>query len=160
MRFYSFFLKHSYKNASQFHQSRVLNRQVQSIIRENYFFLMELDLCGRVLKVLDFRKPPASAEVFKQRLLEAGQVCAMLKLIAYVSDSTIWEHRCWILECHNYFERRDKLSYSYYHAPTTGIKKRQSFCVSLPAYVFLVLEMKFLDHVQHWDWDSLCTFKQ
>jgi hypothetical protein len=42
-----------------------------------------------VLKILASRKPPASAEVFRQRLLEASQVCAMLKLIAYVFDSNI-----------------------------------------------------------------------
>lgn len=44
---------------------------------------------------------------------------------------------------------REVVLHSCYHATTSGIRKRRTFCTSLPAYVFLVLMMKFLDHVQH-----------
>lgn len=46
------------------------------------------------------------------RLLDSSQTCTVFKPIAYVFDRNIWQHRCWFLESHNYFERRKSLFYT------------------------------------------------
>lgn len=116
------------------HKVVAWTEQIQSITK-NHFFVRNWSSVVWYLKSWP-SKPPAFGEVFRQRFLEASQVCAVLKPIAYVFDSNIWRHRCWILETIIILRGGKKLSYTVIIMLWPQVLERSNHFILLCQHMF------------------------
>lgn len=134
LSFYSFHIKHSYKSIYQQPHSSGLNLNRFNPSLEKTISSLLNRIC--MVRYLKSWTPESHLLLLRYSDKDTWKLarfvqCSnpLLTCLTVTSGSTDAEFQRAII----IFERREKLSYSYYHAPTAGIRKRQSFCTSLPA---------------------------